>query len=117
MGSHPNAILMLVLTPDDAARKTHRAIVAECGVDDDEDIKIGEHGYSHRVMESDYDENWQISAEEGDIVLHDFLTYGYGENVEWSKVEERKAALAEWATGICERHRCTHKIYITANHW
>ena len=118
MGTHPNTILMVILTPDDLARKTHRAIMADAGVEDtDREIKIGDRDYNHRVMESDYDEGFQIAAPEGSIVLHDFVTYGYSEKIEWEKLQAQKEELEAWARDVCERHKCSYKIFVSANYW
>lgn len=118
LSSHPNAMLILKLTPDGLARKTYRAILAECGiVDVDDDVKIGGLDYHHKVMESDYDEDWQLSAAEGQIVFHDFLTYGYGEQVTWAELVARHDALEEWAKGVCGRHSCSYEIVVGANYW
>ena len=118
MSTHPNVILMAVLTPEGLSRKTMNAILAEAGVTDiDDEIKIGSGDYNPLVMETDYDEGWQISAKEGDLVFHDFLTYGYGQVVEWEKIEAQKKELEDWAKAICERHHCTYKIMVTANYW
>lgn len=118
MSTHPNAILLLALTPDDTARKTYRAILDEAGVKDaDTDIKIGEEGYHHKVMEETYDDGWQITAKEGDIVIFDLVTYGYGERIAWADIEAQKASLEAWAKGICERHKCTYEFFVTANYW
>jgi len=118
MSTHPNAMLMLVLKPDDLARKTHRAICEEAGADlDDSDIKIGANSYHALVMEDTYDSNRQISANEGDIVLFDFVTYGYGDRIAWDDLVAQKTELEKWAAGVCERHHCTAAIYISANYW
>jgi hypothetical protein len=121
MSTHPNAMLILVLTPDDLARKTYRAILEEAGVGDDDQLKLGEDHFGmrfhHRVMEDGYDDSHQISAPEGSIVFHTFLTYGYGERCQWPDVEKYKAALDAWANGICERHHCKAEISIGANYW
>jgi hypothetical protein len=109
---------MVVLTPDDLARKTHRAIMVDAGIKDPDDhIKIGAHDYTHEVMETDYEDEVQISAPEGSIVFLDYVTYGYGETVEWDALQAQKDELEAWATGICERHKCSYKIYVTANYW
>lgn len=108
---------MAVLKPDNLSRKTMREILSESNIDDDNDLKIGDAEYRHLVMESDYDEGYQISADEGDLVFFDMITYGYGENITWSKLEEKKTDLENWAIGICERHHCNYKIFITANYW
>ena len=121
MGAHPNTILLLTLTPDGLSRKTMRDILAEAGLDPDESlddqITIGGEEYHHDVMESDYDDGWQISAKEGDLLFFDLVTYGYGETVTWEKLEAQKKELEEWAIDVCKRHNCTHQIWITANHW
>ncbi len=118
MSTHPNAVLLLVLTPDDLARKTHRAIMADAGIEDaDDNIKIGEKTYNHQVMEEDYDDGFQISAPEGSIVLLDMVTYGYGETIEWNALEAQKNELEAWAKCTAERHKCSYKIYVTANYW
>lgn len=133
MGTHPNAILMCVLTPDGLARKTMRDIAAENGADDEEGtaaLKIlgrtFERGDGTRreqtdfrmmVMESDYHDGYQISAPEGSIVVWDFLTYGYGETISWADAASIKDKLEAWATAICERHKCSFEIRLTQNYW
>lgn len=121
MSTHPNAILLLTLTPDGLARATYRAILADAGVqnngEDSDNIKIGSNVYDHRVMEDDYYEDSQIAAKEGDIVLWDLVTYGYGEKIRWADLEARKAALEQWAQDICKRHACKFEIWLTANYW
>ena len=121
MSSHPNAILMLTLQPQDLPRKTMRAILSEAGVDPDEEspqIKIGEHDYSVKLMEESYNESFQIAAPVGSIVLHDFLTYGYGDKCQWESASAQQTALQQWALAACERHNCTiHEIAVAANYW
>lgn len=123
MSTHPNAILMAVLTPDGLTRKTARAVQTEYGkykddvsVEDDYMV-IGGHDYSIMIMEDDYDDGYQISAPEGSIVLHDFLTYGYGEKAEWTAVQERARSLEAWCQEVCPKHQCSFKIYVSANYW
>lgn len=118
MSIHPNAILLLALKPNGLARQTLRAILDGAKVEDaDDGIKIGEHDYVIRVMESDYAKDYQISADEGDICLFDMVTYGYGERIEWDELIAQKAELETWAGGICERHACSAKFFVTANYW
>jgi hypothetical protein len=117
MSTHPNAILAVALTPDETTRKTLRAILAEAGIDDDDQIKIGDAEYHLIVMESDYDDSMQVSAKEGDIVALDMVTYGYGETISWAKLEAQKTDLEQWAKGVCERHKCSYEIFVTANYW
>ena len=108
---------MAVLTPDGLARKTMREILAEHDADGDDDIVIGVTSYHQKIMESDYDESYQISAAEGDLVFFTFITYGYGDTIAWSKLEARKKELEEWAIGMCERHHCFYEICVSANYW
>jgi len=123
MSTHPNVILMCILTPNDLARKTYRSIVEEFKANDwvEEEgtsaIKIGAIEYHCKVMEEGYDDDWQIRAKEGDIVVFDLVTYGYGENIAWEKLEARKNELESWAKEICERLSCLYKIVVTANYW
>jgi hypothetical protein len=117
MSTHPNAMLILALTPDDLARKTYRAILEEAGITEDDQIKVGGDDYSIQVMEEAYDESNQLAAKEGDIVLHDLVTYGYGETITWEKLEAQKRALEEWAKEVCERHKCSYQICVGANYW
>lgn len=118
MSTHPNALLLLKLTPDDLARKTYRAICeAENASDMDPTIKIGGARFRIKVMESDYDEGYQIAAKEGQIVLFNFLTYGYGEEAAWDEVKARVEALDAWAKEACDKYKCSYAIKLSANYW
>lgn len=121
MSIHPNAILLLRLKPDGLARKTFREIVADNGAGIDEDggtsLKIGDEDYHLDVAETSYVADTQIAAEAGDIIVYNMVTYGYGEVIEWSKLEEQKKALQEWADGVCKKHNCAASFYVTANYW
>jgi hypothetical protein len=118
MSTHPNAMLLGVITPDDLTRKTYRAILDETGgTTDDPRIKIGARDYSLTVMEDSYDDGYQITAPEGSIVAHAYLTYGYGEVVTWDEAAKAKEELEEWLRGIAERHKCSYSIQLTANYW
>lgn len=111
---------MAVLTPDGLSRKTMRDILIDNGVDVEDyidDITIGCIGYNHKVMEDSYDKNYQISAKEGDLIFFSFITYGYGESIEWDRLEAQKNDLEQWAINTCGKHNCTFKIKVTANHW
>jgi hypothetical protein len=112
-------MLQCVLTVNDGARKTQRALKAAYpGKYTDEDrIKIGERDYSLTVMESDYDEGYQISADEGQIVLHEYLTYGYGETVAVDDMLARIAAVKAWAEEAKGPHGFTYEIRIGVNYW
>lgn len=118
MSTHPNAILLLTLKPDDLSRKTYRKLLESEGLTDSENsITIGKISYNHKIMETDYCKDWQISADEGDIIIFDMVTYGYGANIEWSVLEQQKNELEEWAKAKCEQLSCTYKIQVTANYW
>lgn len=126
MSTHPNAVLLLTLTPDDLSRKTWKNILQEAKVwkwqeegviDFEGQIKICGNEYSHRIMESNYNESMQISASEGDIVVYDMVTYGYGEVIEWDKLVKQKEELEAWAKVMCKKFNCNYKIFVTANYW
>lgn len=117
MGTHPNAILMAHLTPDDLSRKTMRAILAEAGVEDDNDIPIGQADYHHLILDGDWDDGYQIGGQEGDLVFFDFVTYGYGEQVAWDDLEKQKNDLEAWAKATSEKHHCAYRISVSANYW
>jgi hypothetical protein len=119
MRTHPNVILKLTLTPDDLARKTYRAILAEANVTapDLGDIQVGDTGYHSYVAEEDYNDSYQLSAPEGSIVVFRFVTYGYGEEIVWDVLDQQKCELEAWAKGICERHHCSMTISVAANYW
>lgn len=121
MSTHPNAMLLLEMTPDNLSRKTYRAILEDSGVKDEgensEGIKIGQHTYMHRVMENDYDEDSQVAANPGDIVLWDLVTYGYGERIGFGELETRKRELERWAQDVCKKHQCSYAIFVSANYW
>lgn len=120
MSTHPNAILICHLTPDDLARKTYRAILADAGHDPDEDspsLKIGGADYSIKIMEESYDEGYQLSGVPGEIIVFDMVTYGYGEEVRWEKLTDQKAALEAWVADVCAKHKCSARFAITANYW
>ena len=119
MSTHPNTILLCILKPDDLARKTLRLLRADMGIteDDDEDFKIGSEKYHVKILESDYEEGYQISADEGDILVFDLVTYGYGEKISWEKLAAHKEELEEWAKQMCEKFSCSYTIWVTANYW
>ena len=119
MSTHPNVILMAVLKPDGLSRKTMRDILAESEkkYKSRDEVKIGDSAYNPIVMESDYDEDYQISADVGDLVFFDMVTYGYGETVKWDDLEKRKSELELWAKKASKQHHCGYNIFVTANYW
>jgi len=116
MSTHPNAILMAVLKPGGTSRATMRNIMADEAAKNDR-VVIGKMSYEGLVMESNYHDGFQIAADEGDLVFFDFVTYGYGETVEWAQLEMVKSELEAWAAAVSERYGCTYKIMVTANYW
>jgi len=130
MSSHPKALLIAVLTPDDGSRKTMRAILKESGCANDDDVVIPPGAkvdyrpgmppipfdMGRMVFES-YNDELQIEAKEGDLVFYSLVTYGYGEFITWADLQAKKDALEEWCKGICERHHCTYEIRVSANYW
>ena len=117
MSTHPNAILLLTLTPQNLSRKTMHDILDEAKVAYDNDITIAGKDYHNQIMEDEYEEGYQISAKEGDLIFFDLVTYGYGEQISWDDLAAQKADLEAWAKDICDRHHCTYKISVTANYW
>lgn len=123
MSAHPNVILMAVLTTNNTSRKTLREILAKAHPGEEPDapnydtIMMGGNRYRAIVMEATYDDNWQIKAKEGDIVFFNMVTYGYGDVIEWDKLEQRHWELDAWASTACKTHDCTYHIDVTANHW
>lgn len=119
MSIHPNALLMLHLSPNDLPRKTFLEIVRDAGSDpDDAQVKIDGHDYSVKLMDGDYDEGWQVSGAEGEIVLMSMVTYGYGERISWDDLRTRANALATWAEENMDRYKlASAKVSIGANYW
>ncbi len=68
-------------------------------------------------MESDYDESMQLSSKEGDLLIYDLITYGYGESIDWNELESQKRDLEAWAKQTSEKHHCSYLIRVTANYW
>jgi hypothetical protein len=131
VSTHPNALLIAELSPNDLPRKTYKALKVELGKDpedDDLDVDIPTgvdspnrwelvDSYHTFLAQDGYEEDKQITAAPGSIVLWDPVTYGYGERIEWDKLAAQKDRLDDWCKGICEKLQCTHKIYISANYW
>jgi hypothetical protein len=122
MSVHPNVILLCTLTPGGLARKTYRSLVEKYkrrqGYEEEQpDLLIGDTDYHCLVMENSYEEGWQISSKEGDILVFDLVTYGYGEQISWEKLETQKTDLENWAKHVCEEFHCKYGISVTANYW
>ena len=112
-------MLMAHLSPGDLPRKTFLAILADHGAsEEDTNIKIKGTEYNAVLMDEDYDEGWQISGTPGEIVLMDFVTYGYGERIQWDKLDAQRAALAAWVDANKERYDLQDtSISVGANYW
>lgn len=113
-------MLLCHMTTDGTARKTFREIAEHEEAEISEGsftIKIGGRSYTVSVMEEDYDQDMQISGEEGQIVLHDFLTYGYGERLSLDALNMAIEELQHWAMQASKRHHCAYEISIGANYW
>lgn len=110
--------MMLVLTPEGLSRKTMSDILGcQYSKDDTKEVQIGTYSYKPLVMESDYDDGYQITGKEGDLIFHDFVTYGYGENVPVEEFTKREKDLEDWGKEVCEKHHCKMKVEVTANYW
>jgi len=121
MSTHPNVILLCTLTPEGLSRATMRAILANAGIadegEDTDEIPIGYEKYHHVVMEEDYNDDWQLTSKEGDLLIFDFVTCGYGEQISWEQLAKQKDELEAWAKEVCLLQKCSYKISVTANYW
>jgi hypothetical protein len=80
---------------------------------DEQELCIGEFCYQTLVMETDYDEGVQISGEEGDLIIYDLVTYGYGEEISWEDLQSRVDSLEVWSI----QHNLEYRISVSANYW
>ena len=119
MSTHPNTILMLVLTPDDLPRKTAREILgSDYSRDEGNELQIGGRDYHCLLMENEnYDEGFQIAAKQGELVFFIYVTYGYGDTVAFDEVSTHRDRLAAWAIENAVKHHCRWRIELTANYW
>lgn len=138
MSTHPNTILFCVLTPREGELSgfLFDAICGHMKVSADEDcvtptaqLRILGRSYKNlkgediprddftMYMHDEYDTGMQIEAPENTIVVHEYVTYGYGEVISWGDLEKIKVKLEEWASDICGRFGCTYRINVTANYW
>lgn len=120
MGRHPNALLILLVTPDDLPWRTYQEMLDAFRAEDgDGYIKIGKHDYQIYVCDSDeYSEDYQIKAKEGQVVIFDMVTYGFGQVLTWNEMLEQKQELEAWAEANKEKFRFTKwEIRVGANYW
>lgn len=64
-------------------------------------------------MEDEFDEDNQISGEEGDLIIFDLVTYGYGEEIGLDDLLRRAGDVGSW----CKANALDYRISVTANHW
>lgn len=143
MSTHPNVILKLTIKPAGTTRKLARDILAQNRIEipddqlpimidnsgktvtrmdgtpihqirDEDGVAIGSRVYRVLVMEGDYDDGYQIAAEEGDLVIFDFMTYGYGESIEFSGLVTAESELRAWSTARGLEFQTSS---VTANYW
>jgi hypothetical protein len=115
---HPNAILMAIIKSDNITRETLRDVFSEYFIfEEEDDVEICGWNYSLTIMEKDYDKEYQILAGKGDVVIHDFISFGRGNKERWEEVERRKKNLEDWCNKICEKYCGTFEIFIGANNW
>lgn len=133
-------MMIAVLTPDNGSRKTQRGIFDHCekrglkvnAEDGEIGILNGKKGavsdkypdgypltddWSLHVMEDDYYESSQISADEGQIVVYDLITYGYGERISWEETEAKRRQLIGLLDPMVDPLKFTYEIFISANFW
>ena len=142
MSTHPNVILKCTVKPEGTTRKLLRDLLAQNREEipdtnlpfmldskgqtiinrngypvriSRDGLTIGSHSYHTLVMESDYDEGWQISGEEGDLIIFGLVTYGYGEEISWEDLAKRVGDIQSWA--LQPQRNLTVKISVTANYW
>lgn len=122
MSSHPNVILMAVLTPSqstdkDSPRQTLHNLLAYNDADEYDSLIIGDVKYRAIFMRDDYESDIQIAAKENDLVFYDLVTYGYGSTITWQNLCKRQQALETWAAAMAEKFNCKYNIVVGANYW
>jgi hypothetical protein len=108
---------MAVLTPESNPRETAKAIAEANNANEYDQILIGGVQYRCLLMRDEYDSNDQIGAKEGDFVVFDLVTYGYGATITWQNLCDRQQALEVWAAMASEKFHCKHEIFVSANYW
>lgn len=125
MSTHPNAMLQLVLTPLDPSFDAFQYFgwqQPEDNEDNDPDLnfelRIGERDYTATVFTEDgddYNEHWQINGEAGQVIIHDYITYGYGETITFKALVDRANELMEWA--VKHHEAFSYTLRVGANYW
>lgn len=143
MSQHPNVVLKLTIKAEGTTRRLLRDLLAKnrdevpdkdlpfrldahgdvlkhakTGANlrvcrEDDELCIGGECYNTCVMEDTYDEDNQISGEEGDLIVFDQVTYGYGEDISWPDLCSRVDALVAWAS----QHHLEHAVSVSSNYW
>jgi len=145
MGIHPNAMLLVLVDPDNGSRRTYRELFAEMknmGIECEPEYdgtgggqfrlpngsdgkptdrcpggEPTEEDYYVQVFEDDYDHCFQISGREGQLSIHDLVTYGYGDKVQWKELEAQKNRLTDLLDQLAPKLKFTYEVYIGANYW
>lgn len=118
MSTHPNVLLIAVMTPDDLSRKTYRNILRDNGLEDEDGVlRLGNELVLSAVMETEYHDDYQVMAKEGDLIFFTIPTYGYGDSISWPDLVNQQKQLDEWAKTMSERHHCSYEIRVSANYW
>lgn len=121
MSTDPNTLIVLQLTPNNGEDpyEVFSRIIKDLSLDeDDAAISIDNKNYQIKVIgEEGYDENYQISSDPNTIILHTYITHGYGSTIDWSELEKINNSLEVWSAIIKTKYNCSSKIYITANYW
>lgn len=142
MSQHPNVIVKCTVKPDGATRKLLRDLLARNReeipddnlpfmfdihgeviinrrkekirqIRDEDQLAIGSLIYHTLVMEDDYNESWQISGQEGDLIIFNLVTYGYGEEIDWDKLQIIVSEIDQWAG----KNSLVYRLSVTANYW
>lgn len=144
MSTHPNVILKCTVKAEGTTRKLLRKLLSQNREEipdsnlppmlntkgekvtnrfggyilesrSEDQLIIGNHAYYTIVMEEGYDESWQISGEEGDLIIFDLVTYGYGEDISWDDLNKRVEDIKSWA--YQPSRNLEYTISVSANYW
>lgn len=134
MGNHPNSILMAIIKgPDETSVNWDEK-------DDNYDVEYhnfnnfcstfninpeeGEiliDGNIYYVMPSSEGDSsgYHIYGDnDGDILIWDYISYGYGDYIDWDRLHLQKVALQNWCDEIkFKLPGFEYKIVVTANYW
>lgn len=134
MGRHPNVMLQLVLTPlqpnfDVFAhfgwpKPPEGESFGEEEAQYDFDIRVSLNPaapeYTASVFTDDtdeYNEDWQFNGESGQVILHRYLTYDYGDTINFERLVEEVNVLASWIARENIGAYFSFETRIGANYW